>query len=325
MKRMLVLVAVISAALQALPAFAAAEAAFPTRPVRVIVPQGIGAATDNVARILALRLSDALGQQFVIDNRAGASGMIGLELVARAVPDGYTLLATSAGIHVVAPQLHKKLPFNVLRDFAPISLFAATQNVLAVHPSLAARSVKEFIALAKAAPGKLNMASAGAGTQSHVAGAQFNLAAGIDAVHVPYKGGGALAGALIANEAQFTVTPVPGVLQHISSGRLRALATGGDRRSSFLPDTPTISESGLPGFRSTGWTGLLAPRDTPKPVIQKLHATLIKVVSQPEIRTQIERQGADVVTSTPDAFAAFIGEEWTRAGAAIRAAQIKIE
>lgn len=304
---------------------AVGTADYPTRPIRLIVPQGIGASTDNLARVLTIKLGDALGQQVVVDNRSGASGMIGLELTARAAPDGYTLLGTSAGIQVVAPQLHKKLPFDPFADFAPISLFAATQNVLAVHPSVAAKNVKEFIALAKASPGKLNMASAGAGTQSHVAGVQFTLAAGIDAVHVPYKGGGALAAALLSNESQFTVTPLPGVLPHIKSARLRALGTGGEKRSAQLPDVPTMAESGLPGFQSTGWAGLLAPKGTPKAVIDKLHATLIKVLSQPDVRAQIEAQGADIVTSTPAQFAKFMREEWDRAAVAIRAAKIRIE
>lgn len=320
-------VLVVCGFLHALVAPAAAEQSpdYPNRPIRLIIPQGIGASTDNLARVLAVRLADVFGQQVVVDNRSGASGMIGLELTARAAPDGYTLLGTSAGIQVVAPQLHRKLPFDPFADFAPISLFAATQNALAVHPSVPAKSVKEFIALAKASPGKLNMASAGAGTQSHVAGVQFSLAAGIDSVHVPYKGGGALAAALLSNESQFTVTPLPGVLPHIRSGRLRALGTGGEKRSAQLPDVPTLAESGLPGYQSTGWTGLLAPKGTPRPIIDKVRSALLKVLSQPDVRAQIEQQGADIVTSTPEQFAKFMREEWDRAAVAIKAAKIRIE
>ena len=303
----------------------AAEAArFPERPIRLIVPQGIGAGTDLLARPFAVKFGEALGQQVVVDNRPGASGMIGLELVAHAARDGYTLLATSAGIQVVAPQLFRKLPFDPNRDLAPLSLFAVTQNALVVHPSLPAKTTREFIANAKAAPGKLNFASAGTGTQSHLATVQFNLLAGVDAVHVPYKGGGALNAAVIANETQFSVTPLPGALPHIRSGRLRALGTGGDKRSTQMPDVPTIAEAGVP-FLSTGWTGILATTGTPKPVLDKIHATLLNVMAQPEMREMIERQGADAVTSTPEAFGRFIREEWSRYAPAIKAANIRIE
>lgn len=297
---------------------------YPSRPIRLIVPQGIGASTDLLTRPLAVRLGEALGQQIVVDNRAGASGMIGLELTAHAPPDGYTLLATSAGIQVVAPQLFRKLAFDPFRDLVPLSLFAVTQNVLVVHPSLAAKTTREFIAAARAAPGKLNFASAGTGTQSHLATVQFNLRAGIDAVHVPYKGGGALNAAVIANEVQYSVTPLPGALPHIRSGRLRALGTGGEKRSTQMPEVPTIGEAGVP-FLSTGWTGLLATAGTPKPILDKVHATLLKVMALPEMRESIERQGADPATSTPAEFARFIREEWNRYTPAIKASNIKLD
>jgi tripartite-type tricarboxylate transporter receptor subunit TctC len=291
----------------------------------MIVPQGVGAGTDNLARAFAVKLSEAFGQQVVIDNRPGASGMIGLELTAHAVPDGYTLLATSTGIQVVAPQLQRKLQFDPLRDFAPITSFAVTQSLLAVHPSVQARSVKELIALAKSAPGKLNYASAGAGTQSHLATAQFALLSGIDAVHVPYKGGGAMIGALLANESQFSVTPLPVALPHVRSGRIRALGTGGDKRSKQMPDVPTIAEAGVPEYRSSGWAGFLAPRRTPPVIVAKLHATIVKVASEPATRDLIEQHGADILTTTPAEFDKFIRDEWNRYGQIIRAAKIKLE
>jgi tripartite-type tricarboxylate transporter receptor subunit TctC len=189
---------------------------YPTKAVRMIVPQGIGSANDNLARALAARMGEALGQQFVVDNRPGASGLIGIEITVNAAPDGYTLLVTSTGIQVVAPQLQKKLAFHPVNDLAPISLFATTQNALILHPSVPAKTLKEFIALAKATPDKFNMASAGSGTQSHLASVQFTLLAGIDAVHVPYKGGGAMVTALLANEAQFNVTPLAGVFSFVA-------------------------------------------------------------------------------------------------------------
>ena len=303
---------------------AADTARFPERPIRLIVPQGIGAGTDLLARPFAVKFGEAVGEHVVVDNRPGASGMIGLELVSHAARDGYTLLATSAGIQVVAPQLFRKLPFDPNRDLAPLSLFAVTQNALVIHPSLAVKTTREFIAMAKAAPGKLNFASAGTGTQSHLATVQFNLLAGVGAVHVPYKGGGALNAAVIANETQFSVTPLPGALPHIRSGRLRALGTGGEKRSTQMPDVPTIAEAGVP-FQSTGWTGILATTGTPKPILDKVYATLLKVMAMPEMREMIERQGADPVTSTPAEFARFIGEEWNRYMPAIKAANIKIE
>jgi tripartite-type tricarboxylate transporter receptor subunit TctC len=297
---------------------------FPERPIRLIVPQGIGASNDLLARPLALKFGEVIGQQLVVDNRPGASGMIGLELVAHATPDGYTLLATSAGIQVVAPQLFRKLPFAPNHDLVPLSLFAVTQNALVIHPSLMVKNTREFIAAAKASPEKFNFASAGTGTQSHLATVQFLLLTGVKALHVPYKGGGALNTALILNESQFSVTPIPGVLPHIRSGRLRALGTGGDKRSIQMPDIPTIAETGVP-FQSTGWSGILATTGTPKYILDKLHITLLKVMKMPDMRELIERQGADPVTNTPAEFAHFIGEEWNRYMQAIKVADIKIE
>ena len=312
------------AALAGANAVAADAPQYPQRPIRLIVPQGIGAGTDLLARPLAVKLGEAFGQQIVVDNRPGASGMIGLELTAHASPDGYTLLATSAGIQVLAPQLFRKLPFDPFRDLVPLTLFAITQNALVIHPSLTAKTTKEFVVLAKAVPGKLNFASAGTGTQSHLATLQFCLIAGIDAVHVPYKGGGALNAAVIASEAQFSVTPLPGALPHVRSGRLRALGTGGDKRSTQMPDVPTIAEAGI-AFQSTGWAGILATAGTPKPVLDRVYATLIKVMASPETREMIERQGADAVTSTPEAFARFMREEWKRYAPAIKAANIRMD
>ncbi len=291
----------------------------------MIVPQGIGSANDNLARALAARMGEALGQQFVVDNRPGASGLIGIEITVNAAPDGYTLLVTSTGIQVVAPQLQKKLAFHPVNDLAPISLFATTQNALILHPSVPAKTLKDFIALAKATPGKFNMASAGSGTQSHLASVQFTLLAGIDAVHVPYKGGGAMVTALLANEAQFNVTPLAGVFSFVKAGRLRVLGTGGTTRSALLPDVPTIAEAGVPGYQSSGWSGMLAPRGTPKPILDKVHATLVKVMRQTEMRDLFTRQGADPVTNQPAEFGAFMREEWERFARAIKAAKLNAE
>jgi tripartite-type tricarboxylate transporter receptor subunit TctC len=313
-------------AVAASPALAAdSAAAYPDRPIRFIVPQGVGASTDTLSRVLAVQLGEALGQQLVVDNRAGAGGIIGMELGARAAPDGYTLLATATATQVIAPQLYRKLAFDPFKDLQPLSLFGVTQNVLVVHPPLPARSVKEFVALLKSVPNKLNMASAGAGSQSHLAGVQFLLLSGTQAVHVPYKGGGASVAAVFAGEAQFTVTPLPATIAHVRSGRLRALGVGGERRSPQLPEVPTIAEAGVPGYQSTGWVGLMVPQGFPKPIFDKLYTTFLKTMAQPGTRELIERQGGEPVTSTPQEFAKFIRDEWNRFGVAIKAAQLQVE
>jgi tripartite-type tricarboxylate transporter receptor subunit TctC len=295
---------------------------WPQRPVRVIVPNGPGASSDNLARVLALKLGEATGQQFVVDNRPGAGGLIGMEIAARAVPDGYTILATSTANHVIAPQLHRKLGFDLFKDFEPVSLYGITQNVLVVHPSMPAKTAQELFALLRASPGKYNMANAGAGAQSHLAGVQLMLAAKTDATHVPYKGGGASVGATVANESQFTFTPIAATMPFIRSGQLRALATAGNARSTQLPDLPTLGEGALPGFQSTGWVGVMVTRGTPKQVSDRLYALIQQVMKQADTRELIVRAGADPMTSTPAEFGKFIREEWERFNVAVKAAKL---
>jgi tripartite-type tricarboxylate transporter receptor subunit TctC len=260
----------------------------------------------------------------VADNRGGAGGIIGAEIAARSQPDGYTLLVSSTGVQVITPQIFKKLTYDPVGDFAPLSLFAVTQNIMVVNPSLPLSSVKELIAYAKANPGKLNMANAGAGFQSHLAGVLFTHLAGIDVRHVPYKGGASLI-AVMGNESQFTIAPGPSVMGHIRSGRLRALAVGGDRRSPLTPELPTIIEAGVPGYLSTGWAGLMAPKGIAPAIFDKLYTTLVKVMQEPATREQMERQGGDPVINTPAEFARFIKEEYARFGEAIRLANLKVE
>jgi tripartite-type tricarboxylate transporter receptor subunit TctC len=305
-------------------AAANAAQAYPNRPVRLIIAQTTGSSVDTLSRVLAARLGEELGQQIVADNRGGAGGTIGAEIAAHATPDGYTLLATSTGVQVISPQIYKKLNYHPLKDFAQISLYAVTQNVLVMNPGLPVNSVKELIAYAKANPGKLNMANAGSGFQSHLAGVLFTYMTGIDVLHVPYKGGASLI-AVMGNEAQFTIAPGPAVLGHVRAGRLRALATGGEKRSPLTPDLPTISEAGVPGYVSTGWAGVMAPKATPKPILDKLHAAIVKVVNDPAAREMIERQGGDPVTDTPAEFTKFITEEYARFGQAISIAKLKVE
>lgn len=298
-------------------------AAYPSRPIRLIVPQNPGASNDTISRIISGKMSELLGQQIVIDNRPGAGGTIAGELAATATPDGHTLYATATASQVIGPQIVKNIKYDPVRSFEPISLVAVTQNILVVNPKLPVKNLKELIAYTKANPGKVNMANAGAGTQSHLAGVLLAHAAKLDVIFVPYKGGGASVGAAIAGESPVTITPAPAVLGHVRAGRLRALASGGRKRLSLMPELPTLIESGLPGFASSGWIGLLAPRNTPKPVLQKLHATLVKAVGDPVTAKTMERAGGDPETDTPAEFARLIDEEWKNFGEAIRIAKLK--
>ena len=297
---------------------------YPTKPIRLIIANTTGTSVDTLARVLGVRLGEELGQQVVSDNRAGAGGLIGAEIVANSPPDGYTLLISSTGMQVITPQIYKKLNYDPVKSFAPLSLFAVTQNILVVNPTLPVNSVKELIAYAKANPGKLNMSNAGSGFQSHLAGVLFVHATGIDVHQVPYKGGASLI-AVIANESQFTIAPSPAVMAHVRSGRMRALASGGEKRSPQTPDLPTISEAGVPGYVSTGWAGLMAPKGVAKPIFDKLYASLVKVVNQPATRELLERHGADPVTTTPAEFIKLINEEYARFGEAIKLANLKVE
>ena len=310
----------------AVPGTLAAQksAEYPNRPVRFIIAQTTGTSVDTLARILAMKMGESMGQQFVADNRAGAGGTIGAEIASQAAPDGYTLLVSSTGMQVISPQIYRKLNYHPVNDFEPISLFAVTQNVVVVNPGFAAKSVKDLIALAKANPGKYNMANAGAGFQSHLAGVLFTHMAGIDVVHVPYKGGASLV-AVMGNEAQFTIAPAPALTGHVRAGRLRAIATAGEKRSPLTPDLPTVIESGVPGYISTGWAGLMAPKRTPKPILDKVHATMTKAINDPQTRELMERAGGEPITGTPQEMVRVINEDYARMGQAIKLAKLKVE
>jgi tripartite-type tricarboxylate transporter receptor subunit TctC len=303
----------ISAALMALAGSGFAADSYPSKPIRLIMPQSAGSSNDTVGRIVAARMSQLLGQQVVVDNRAGAVGIIGAEIGARAVPDGYTLLSGSAPTQAVATIMYKKLPYDPIKDFAPISLMGISNVVFCVTPSLPARDVKEFIALAKSKPGALNMASAGVGSASHLAGLMFVALADIKSVHVPYKGGGESPTAVSSGEAQWTISPAGALMTHIRAGRLRALAVGGVKRATSLPDVPTIAEAGLPGYAFFSWSGLFAPAGTPRPIIDKLHQVTSEALATPEVREQLLRQGVEPEASpSPEAFARFVAEEQQR-------------
>ena len=303
---------------------AESTSSYPTRPVRFIIAQTTGTSVDTLARILAVKMGDLLGQQFVADNRGGAGGTIGGEIASQAAPDGYTLLVSSTGMQVISPQIYRKLNYDPIADFQPISLYAVTQNVFVLNPGFPAKTVKDLIALAKTNPGKYNMANAGSGFQSHLAGVLFAHMAGIDVVHVPYKGGASLV-AVMGNEAQFTIAPAPAVMGHVRGGRLRAIATTGEKRSPVTPDIPTVIESGVPGYVSTGWAGLMAPKRTPKPIVDKLHATMVTALSDPQTREQMERAGGEPVSTTPQEMLRVIREDYVRMGQAIKLAKLKVE
>jgi tripartite-type tricarboxylate transporter receptor subunit TctC len=309
------------------PVFAVAAdpaANYPSRPVRLIIANTTGTSVDTLSRVMAGKLGEELGQQIVSDNRAGAGGTIGAEIASQAVPDGHTLLISSTGMQVIAPQIYKKLAYHPTNDFAPISLFAITQNLLVINPGLPFKSVKDIIANARANPGKLRMSNAGSGFQSHLAGVLFTHLAGIDVLHVPYKGGASLI-AVLSNESQFTIAPGPAVMGHVRGGRLRALATGGEKRSPITPELPTIAESGVPGYVSTGWSGLMAPKKTPKPVLDKIHSALTRTVNDPATRKLMEAQGGEPQTGTGAEFLQLINEEYQRFGQAIKLANLKVE
>jgi tripartite-type tricarboxylate transporter receptor subunit TctC len=289
----------------------------------MVAPSSAGGPVDLIARPVSQGLTDALGQQVVVDNRAGAAGLIGAETVATATPDGYTLLFGFSGPLVIVPHLGGKMPYNTLRDFAPVSLAAQAPYILLVHPSIPVSSVKELIAFAKANPGKLNFASGGNGTGLHLAGELLKLSAGIDLVHVPYKGAGPGQTALLAHEVDMMFNGLPPALPHIKSGKLKALAVGGAKRSPLLPDMPTVAESGL-DFNTTGWYGILAPRATPRPLIAKLHAATVKALAVPSLKENLAKQGVEVVGSTPEEFGSLINAEWTKWQKVIKAAGLKL-
>lgn len=303
----------------------AAEAAksYPSRPIRMLMPNAPGSSTDALGRVVATRLGDVLGQQIVVDNRSGAGGIIGMEIGKTASPDGYTLISGSTAAMSIAPHIHKKLPYDPLKDYAYLSLFAVTPNVLVVFPALPVKSMKDLIDLAKSKSGQLNMASAGAGSQSHLAGVLLQTMGGFTSLHVPYKGGSSTP-AVAAGESHWSINPAPSVQGLVKAGRLRAIGHTLPKRSALLGDLPSIAET-VPGYDYGGWQGLLAPRATPKPVLDKLREGLMKAMNQPETREIMNRQGAEVVTNTPEEFLRFVQEETRKFGPVIKAAGLKVE
>ncbi|MCZ8313715.1 tripartite tricarboxylate transporter substrate binding protein [Phreatobacter sp.] len=314
------------AACLAAPTLARAQAAWrPTRPITLVVPFTPGGSTDFLARLLGQSITDALGVGVVVENRPGAGGGIASGAVAKAAPDGQTLLLAHIGTLAVNPWIYARLPYDPVRSFAPVSLLAAVHNVLAIHPSVVARSVPELIALAKAAPGSLNYGTGGVGSAAHIATAAFEVAAGIRLQHVPYRGTGPAVSDLLAGRIQMALTGAPILLPQVRAGSLLALGVSGTRRLAALPDVPTIAEAALPGFDASQWYGLVAPAGTPAPVIDTLNAICRTTLSTPAMAARLEQEGADAMPSTPDGFASHIASELARWGAVARAANLKAE
>src|SRR5450759_4901260 len=286
---------------------------YPARTIRLVVPSSPGGGTDITGRILAQKLSEQLGQQVVVDNRAGAGTTIGNDIVAKSAPDGYTLLM---GISTLAinPSMYAKLPYDALRDFAPISQAVAVPNILTVHTSVPAKPVKEFIALAKAKPGSITFGSAGLGTSPHLSGELFKTMARIDMVHVPFKGSGQSVISLLAGEIGANFPSIPTAIPYIKAGKLRALGVTTVKRTQALPDVPSIAEAGLPGYEATQWFGVLAPAATPRAIIDRLYQEVSRALRTPDVKGHLSAEGAEVVASTPEEFAGYIKsetEKWT--------------
>lgn len=307
------------ASAMALSGFAGAAETYPVKPVRVIVAFPPSGFVDLGARVMSGPLAAALGQQVVIDNRGGAGGVVGTELAARAVPDGYTLVVGSAGTHGVNQALYRKLPYNVLRDFQPVTRIADGPSILAVHPSFPAHTVKELISVARAKPGQVMYASAGSGTSTHLAAALFEYLAKVKFTHVPYKGGGPMIVDVVAGQVPVTFGTAASVSPHTKSGRLRGLAVTGSQRSATLPELPTIAESGVPGYEMLNWLGVFAPAGTPRPIVDKLNGELMRVMRLPEVRDRLNAQGAEPSPLATEPFTAFVKsevEKWAKVVAA---------
>jgi tripartite-type tricarboxylate transporter receptor subunit TctC len=308
----------------AVPALALAQA-YPAKPVRVLVGFAPGGGTDVVARVISQKLSEWWGQGVVVENRAGATGTIAAEIVAKSPADGYTLILGHVNSHAIAPNILSRLPYDPVRDFAPIAYVGYVPNVLVVHPSVPARSMKELIELAKAKPGVLNYASSGNGSTQHLAGEMFKLMAKIELMHVPYKGSGQAIGDLLAGVVSMNFDTMPPVIDHIKGGRLRALAISTPQRIAQLPDVPTFVEEGMSGFDVTNWYGFMAPRGTPREIVDKLNVDINKAMKEPDVRARLEQVGTQLRETRPDEFEAFMRAEVAKYAKLVKDANLRVE
>lgn len=292
--------------------------AYPTKPVTIIVPFAAGGTTDILARIIGQALTAELGQSVVVDNRAGAGGNIGGQAAAKATPDGHTLFMGTVGTHAINASLYKKMPFDPVKDFAPLTRVANVPNLLVANPAQPYKSVKDLIAYAKANPGKVNFGSSGNGSSIHLSGELFKSLAKVDMQHVPYKGSAPAVTDLLGNQIGIMFDNMPSAIQHVRSGKLVPLAVTTAKRSPELPNVPTIAEAGVPGYEATSWFGMFAPAGTPAPVLAKLNAAIVKVLGQPDVKKKINEQGAEVYSETPEQFAAFIQAESVKWGKVVK-------
>jgi tripartite-type tricarboxylate transporter receptor subunit TctC len=297
---------------------------YPNKPIRVVIAQGPGSSIDTMSRVVFNKMSELLGQQMIMDNRVGAGGTIGGDIVARAEPDGYTLFACATASQVIGPQIYTSTRrYDPFKDFRPISQFAVTQNVLVVNPKTPFKSVQDLVTYAKEHPAKLNWSNAGSGFQSHLAGVYFTHMAGIKVLHVPYKGAGPSLAAAVAGESQVTFVPAPSVMGLVRNGQLRALAVGGAKRSTVAPELPTVAEAGVPGFDLVGWAGLAAPSGISKPLLDQLQRNLHAAVEDPQTRNAMIKAGAEPLIGSPQEFEGLIRRDWKSYGDAIRVAGLK--
>ena len=297
---------------------------YPSRPIKIIVPLTPGAGVDNGARLLADKLREAWGQAVVVENRPGASTILGTNFVAKAPADGYTLLFV-ANQHVIVPLIANKLPFDAARDFAPVGTLGYTPYLLLVNPAVPANSLQQFIAYARSKPGELNFGSAGVGAGSHLAGEVFNAMTGLRMQHIPYKGGGQAMTELMGGQIQVSWNTVNAAAPHIKSGRVKALAVSGDARSPAIPDVPTFAEAGLPEYQETAWLGLFAPAGTPRPIVEKISAEMAKILRASGIKESFDAQGLVPLVSTPEQFAAMLRKQTATLTPVVKAANIRIE
>lgn len=298
---------------------------YPTRPVRFVVPFAPGGSTDTLARTIGMKLGDALGQQVVVDNRPGANGDIGMMIVAKAPPDGYTIVLGYIANLAIAPSLYAKMPYDPVKDFQPLTQPASSPNVLTAHPSVPAKSLQELIALAKAKPGAVSFASTGVASVGHLTGELINNLAGIRMTHVPYKGSGQAVSDILGGHVQVMFSGFSSTLHHIKAGKLRALAVTGPKRSNALPEVATIAEQGFPGVEATAWYGILAPAGTPRPVVARLHGEMVKSLKLPDVTQKLESLGFEIVASTPEQLGAYIRSEIRKWEKVVKASGAKPE
>jgi tripartite-type tricarboxylate transporter receptor subunit TctC len=314
-----------AAALGALAPQLAQAQSYPTKPVRLVVPYAPGGATDIIARAAAIELTKTLGQSVIVENRAGAGGNVGAELVAKSAPDGYTMVMSASSLHGITPFLYTKLNYDPNKDLVPVIVFASFANVLVLNPGVKANSVQELVALARSQPGKMTCASSGSGSTIHMSCEMFKQMLGLDIVHVPYKGSGPAVSDLMGGQVNLMFDNIPSAISHVRSGKLRALATTGAKRASALPELPTMIEAGVPGYVADAWFGLVMPAGTPKAIIERMNAEGQKAAKAPDFVKRMTELGYEIVGGTPEQMAAMIQDEFKRWGPIVKASGAKVD